>query len=112
MNKRLYRSKKDKVLAGVGGGLAEYFKIDPTVVRVLMVLVAITAPQVFVVAYIIAAIIMPEMPEDYVPDDVEVLDEEGTPVASGKSRQPDPGVDFHRRWWIYAAEPICKLDRF
>ena len=33
MNKKLYRSTKDKVLAGVCGGLGEYFDVDPTLVR-------------------------------------------------------------------------------
>ena len=34
-NKRLYRSKRDSMLGGVAGGLAEYFNIDPTIVRLL-----------------------------------------------------------------------------
>ena len=37
MKKRLYRSKKDKMLAGVCGGLAEYFDVDPSLVRLATV---------------------------------------------------------------------------
>lgn len=37
MNKKLYRSTKDKVLAGVCGGLGEYFDVDPTLVNLLVV---------------------------------------------------------------------------
>lgn len=37
MNKKLYRSTKDKVLAGVCGGLGEYFDVDPTLVRLACV---------------------------------------------------------------------------
>jgi phage shock protein C len=37
MNKKLNRSVKDKVIGGVAGGLAEYFEIDPVIVRVLFV---------------------------------------------------------------------------
>ena len=37
--KRLYRSKKNRIIAGVCGGIAEYFNIDPTIVRLLWLLV-------------------------------------------------------------------------
>ena len=38
MSKKLYRSKKDKKIAGVCGGIAEYFDVDPTLVRLFTVL--------------------------------------------------------------------------
>lgn len=56
--KRLYRSTTDKMLCGVCGGIAEYINIDPTVVRLLWVVLALTA-GFGIIAYIIAAIIMP-----------------------------------------------------
>ena len=59
MNKRLYRSSSNKMLAGVCGGFAEYFNIDPTIVRVGWAILAACA-AVGVVAYIICAVIMPE----------------------------------------------------
>ncbi|SHK05646.1 phage shock protein C (PspC) family protein [Anaerobranca californiensis DSM 14826] len=58
MEKRLYRSKKNKMLAGVCGGIAEYFNIDPTLIRLLWVLFALMAGG-GLIAYIIAAIIIP-----------------------------------------------------
>ena len=57
--KRLYRSTTNKMLCGVCGGLAEYFNIDPTIVRLLVVLLACGAGS-GLLAYIIAAIIIPE----------------------------------------------------
>ncbi len=39
MQKRLYRSRTEKMIAGVCGGLAEYFDIDPTIIRILWVLI-------------------------------------------------------------------------
>ena len=58
---RIYRSKKDRMVAGVCGGIAEYFKIDPTIVRLLWVLVTIFSGFIFgIIAYIIAAIIIPD----------------------------------------------------
>ena len=61
MKKRLYRSKKDKMLAGVCGGLAEYFDVDPSLVRLATVLLCLYAGTGLLV-YIIAAIIIPEAP--------------------------------------------------
>lgn len=58
MNK-LYRSRKTRIIAGVAGGLAEYFDFDVTLVRLLWVL-AVFAGGAGVLAYIAAAIIIPE----------------------------------------------------
>ena len=57
--KRLYRSKKDRMICGVCGGIANYFNIDPTLVRLGFVLIAMGAGS-GVLAYIIAAIIIPD----------------------------------------------------
>lgn len=43
MKKRLYRSRKDKMLAGICGGLAEYFAVDPSLVRIACVLLCLYA---------------------------------------------------------------------
>lgn len=59
--KKLYRSMKNRKIAGVCGGLAEYFNMDPTIVRVIYVILIFTtliAPALF--AYIVGAIIIPE----------------------------------------------------
>jgi len=60
MNK-LYRSKSNRIIAGVCGGLGEYFKVDPTLIRLLWVLLSLSGGA-GVVAYIIAWIIIPEEP--------------------------------------------------
>ena len=57
--KRLYRSKKDSMICGVCGGIANYFNIDPTLVRLAFVLIAMGAGS-GILAYIIAAIIIPD----------------------------------------------------
>lgn len=61
MNKRLYRSTRDKMIAGVCGGLAEYFDVDPTIVRLIAV-VLIFGWGSGLLAYLIAAIIVPKNP--------------------------------------------------
>ena len=60
--KKLYRSSKDRRVAGVCGGLAEYFKIDTTLVRLLFVVGTILGGPGLVV-YIICLIFMPLEPE-------------------------------------------------
>jgi phage shock protein C len=59
----LYLSSTDKKLAGVCGGIAEYMELDPTIVRLLAVVLAlITAVLPFCLAYIIAWMIIPHKP--------------------------------------------------
>ena len=62
MNKRLYRAREGKMLAGVCAGLAKYFDVDPTVIRVIWALIAATGSGVL--AYIICALVIPEEPWD------------------------------------------------
>ena len=59
--KKLYRINEGKMIAGVCGGIAEYFQIDTTVVRLAWVLFSLIGCGIL--AYIIALIIMPVKPE-------------------------------------------------
>jgi phage shock protein PspC (stress-responsive transcriptional regulator) len=59
--KKLYRSGKEKIIGGVCGGLAEYFSVDPTLIRLLWVFF-ILAFGTGLLAYIIAWIIIPRNP--------------------------------------------------
>lgn len=61
MTKKLYRSRKDKMIGGVAGGLAEYFDIDPTLVRIIFV-VSLFIGGSGILAYIILWIVVPEEP--------------------------------------------------
>jgi putative stress-responsive transcriptional regulator len=61
MEKKLYKSNQNKMLDGVCGGIAEYFGIDPTVVRLIWVLFSLMG-GCGILAYIIAAIIIPRNP--------------------------------------------------
>jgi len=58
MPRRLYRSRSDRMIWGVCGGLAKYLNVDPTVVRLVMVLL-VFANGIAILAYIIMAIIVP-----------------------------------------------------
>ena len=59
MKKRLYKSATDKKLCGVCGGIAEYFDMDPTLVRLAWVAFTLLGGS-GIIAYIVAAIIMPD----------------------------------------------------
>ena len=61
--KKLYRSGRDRMLGGVCGGIAEYFNVDPTLVRLLWVLFSLGSVGVGILVYIIAWAIIPENPK-------------------------------------------------
>lgn len=63
MQKKLYRSKKNEKICGVCAGIAEYFNIDPTIVRLIWA-VAVLCAGSGVVLYIACALIIPEKPEE------------------------------------------------
>jgi len=59
--KRLYRSRKDEKIAGICGGLGEFFNIDPTLIRLLVIFITIATgifPMIF--TYIIAWVVIPQ----------------------------------------------------
>ena len=59
--KRVYRSKKNKILAGVCGGIAEYFDVDPVLVRLLLVLLVLMG-FAGIILYLVAWLLIPENP--------------------------------------------------
>ena len=64
MEKKLYHSKTNKMLAGVCGGLGEYANLDPTIVRLIAVLIGLSGAGL--VAYLVCAVIIPEKPDDII----------------------------------------------
>lgn len=62
MIRQLFRSRTNRQLGGVCGGLAAYFGVDPTVIRLLAVAAAFLTCSTAVLCYIAAWIIMPEEP--------------------------------------------------
>src|SRR5260221_364362 len=63
IQKRLYKSRRNRVIDGICGGIAEYFDIDPTIVRIFCVLVTLLGGSGFFL-YIAPMIIMPTNPGD------------------------------------------------
>ncbi|HHY76814.1 MAG TPA: PspC domain-containing protein [Firmicutes bacterium] len=61
--KKVYRSRRTKVLGGVAAGLAEYFDIDVTIMRLVFALLLVTNPNM-IIGYVLAWIIIPEEPAE------------------------------------------------
>ena len=70
--KKLYKSRKNKMIGGVCGGLAEYFNMDPTIVRIIAAILCILKGAGLII-YLIAVIVMPYDDEDFGEDDTENL---------------------------------------
>lgn len=60
--KRLYRSRRERMIAGVAGGIAEYFEIDPAIVRLIWVLLALPGGVPGILLYLIAWLVIPPAP--------------------------------------------------
>jgi phage shock protein C len=59
MEKRLYRSRNNRMLAGVCAGLANYFNLDPTIIRVLAIVCLLAFNIMAFIAYIVLIVIVP-----------------------------------------------------
>ena len=69
MEKKLYRSRTDKKICGVCAGLATYFGMDVTIMRLIAVLLALFGPGVL--AYLVCALVIPEEPSNVVDEPKE-----------------------------------------
>ncbi len=65
MQKRLYKSKRNRTLLGVCGGIGEYLDVDPTIIRILWVIFTFMGGA-GILAYIVCALIMSNDPNDMV----------------------------------------------
>lgn len=61
-NKRLYRSRTDKQISGICGGVADYLGVDPTIVRIVWLLLTLAGGPGLIL-YIVMAFVVPEEPE-------------------------------------------------
>jgi phage shock protein C len=62
---RLYRSERDRMLGGVAGGIADYFDLDPSLVRVAWAVLIIGSGGLFLLLYIVMWFVVPEAPPGY-----------------------------------------------
>ena len=62
--KRLYRSRKDRIVGGVCGGIAAHLEVDPSLVRLVWIVVSLISLGTGLIVYLAAWIIIPESPEE------------------------------------------------
>lgn len=114
MKKKLYRSSNQKVVAGVCGGLAEYFNIDVTIIRLLWV-VLIFLGGTGLPLYLIAAIIIPR-DEDSGSSDTVVMDEEGNEIHVHQENHTDSNIQNNSSLFfggiLVIIGGLVLLDRF
>jgi phage shock protein C len=84
---RLYRSPSDRVIAGVAGGLATWLNIDPSLIRIAWVLLAIFSGGIFLLVYFVMMIVVPLPPPGWTP----------RPHDAG-AWAPPPGADPVEGW--------------
>jgi phage shock protein C len=114
MNGHLYRSRDDRVLAGVAGGLAEIWDADPSLVRIVWALLVVLTGGIALVLYIIMAIVVPEeedeLPAGTAPTWAAAQPEAGAteaPAASGEGgAAPVAGVSGSPSGWD-AGPPVA-----
>ncbi len=75
VEKRLYRSRTNRMFAGVAGGLGDYFSVDPTIVRLLLVFGGFFAGSGLLI-YLVMMLVVPEEPLDRPIETVVVEEEE------------------------------------
>jgi phage shock protein C len=82
MTRRLYRSSRERVICGVAGGVAEYFDLDPSIVRIAWALLALITGGVFLVLYGVMWLVVPVAPGSVGDSAPGEHDPSGTPGAS------------------------------
>jgi phage shock protein C len=114
MRSRLYRSRGDRMLFGVAGGMARYLDIDPSIVRIIWALLVL-AGGAGLLLYIVAAIVIPEEPAGWAPDDAARGSATGAgPAAAGAAGSgtgaPGAGSAASGPAWGYRAG-VDRRDR-
>jgi phage shock protein C len=63
LSTRIYRSRAERMLAGVAGGLATHFDVDPTIIRLIWALAFLATGPIALLLYIVCALVIPREPE-------------------------------------------------
>ncbi len=74
MQKRLFRSRTNRILGGVAGGLGEYFDVDPALVRFIFLILLFVTSGFMVIVYLLSLVVIPEEPFMTTPGEVNPAD--------------------------------------
>lgn len=95
--KKLYRSKTDRILFGVCGGLAKHFHVDATVIRILFVLLVFSG--IGILFYIVLALIIPENPYEMIEGDRETKVKEFFTDIEHNAQKIANELKSNKNWW-------------
>lgn len=112
MNKKLKRSSSDRVIAGVCGGVGEYFNIDPVVVRIVWVLLSFMPGGPGFLAYLICALIIPEDDGVIYQDDNAGPDTSNTSFFIGIALVVFGGIMLAKIVWPQFAFRIANIGKY
>jgi phage shock protein C len=107
MNRRLFRSPDDRVLAGVAGGMAETYDLDPALVRVGWALLILVSGGIFLLLYIVMALVVPLRPAGFgwaaamAGGPSGPMGADGTPDPSTAGATPPAGPQSGSPDWSY-----------
>jgi len=65
MRRRIYRSRDERMIAGVAGGLADYLDLDPSILRILWLVALFTTGPIALLVYVLCAFIIPSERETH-----------------------------------------------
>lgn len=93
MSKKLYKSQ-NKLIFGVCGGIADYFNMDPTIIRLLMIILLVVSFGTGLIVYIVAAVIMPDRHVDDM-NDSDNLKSAGSSSTCQKENESENDDEFN-----------------
>jgi phage shock protein C len=118
MADRLYRSRDDRMIAGVAGGLAEMWDADPALIRILWALLVIFTGGIALLVYIVMAIVVPEADDGFPaaqpgPQSTAAppSDADGAPVPAGSGWVSPPPSSRDARAAARAARRAARMER-
>ena len=96
MTERLYRSSTDRVIGGVAGGLAAWLRIDPSIVRVVWVVLAVVSGGIFLLVYVVMLFVVPLAPTGWTPSAGPSAPGPPPPAGgpTGQWGSPTPGAQW------------------
>ena len=112
MDKKLKRSSSDRVIAGVCGGVGEYFNIDPVVVRIVWVLLSFMPGGPGFLAYLICALIIPEDDGVIYQDDNKGSNTSNTPIFLGLALIVVGGIMLAKIIWPQFAFKFMNFGKY
>lgn len=93
MNRRLYRSSSERILGGVAGGVADYFDLDPALVRIAWAILILASGGIFLLLYLVMWFVVPESPSGFAYSQwPSAPPSGGEPVSASESTDASPGT--------------------